>query len=103
MLSIEACYELLLRWAALGLLISGIAALAVRLVREPARRIRIIQAALLGLAVLPLLLIAPGYPRLAVLPSADLLDEVPPGVSASPSPLVGEGGLRSKPGEGAAR
>jgi beta-lactamase regulating signal transducer with metallopeptidase domain/protein involved in polysaccharide export with SLBB domain len=126
MLSIEAGYELLLRWAAMSCAVGGIAVIALWLTREPARRIRIIQGTFVGLALLPLLMIAPGYPRLAVLPDVGLLDNAeeqriptfadsqnetvdsPPHPNPPrgereillPSPLVGEGGLRSKPGEG---
>lgn len=46
-----------------GLALSAVAALAVLLVREPARKIRVIQLALVGLLALPLLALAPGYPR----------------------------------------
>ncbi len=62
-------YEGLLRVAAGSLLLLVAASLAVLLTREPARRIRVIQWTLAGLVVLPCLMLVPGYPRLAWLPS----------------------------------
>ena len=76
MLSIEACYELLLRWAALSCAVGGSGAIALWLTREPARRIRIIQGTFVGLVLLPVLMFTPGYPRWAVLPDVGRLDVV---------------------------
>ncbi len=63
-----ALFDAWLRIALGSFLLLAIATAAVLLIRQPARRIRVIQWTLGGLVALPLLIALPGYPRLAILP-----------------------------------
>ena len=56
-------FEVLLQVTVAGFALTAVASLTVLLLREPARKIRVIQLALLGLLVLPALALLPGYPR----------------------------------------
>ncbi len=84
-------FDVLLRLALSSFLLLAIASAAVLFVRQPARRIRVIQWTLAGLVALPCLLLVPGYPRLAVLPLAagPLADEP----AASEATLIVETGV----------
>ncbi len=64
-----ALYELLLHVSLCSLLLSALAWCAVCILRQPARRIGVIQWAMIGLMALPAIALVPGYPRVAVLPA----------------------------------
>ncbi len=69
-----ALFDAWLRVALGSFLLLAVASAAVLVIRQPARRIRVIQWTLAGLVVLPLLVALPSYPRLAILPRlADVL------------------------------
>ncbi len=75
----EALYAMLAQAALAGLVLLAIGSVAVLIVRQPARRIRVIEWTLVGLLIVPVLGLLPGYPRWGVLPklegaSAELVD-----------------------------
>ncbi len=65
-----AIYTLLVHAALASLLLLALATAAVLLTAQPARRIRIIELALAGLLVLPLVALVPGVPRWSILPAS---------------------------------
>jgi beta-lactamase regulating signal transducer with metallopeptidase domain len=62
-------YQGLVRLAGSSLIVLLIATAAVIILRQPARRVRVIQWTLGGLIALPLPALAPGYPRWLILPT----------------------------------
>jgi RNA polymerase sigma-70 factor (ECF subfamily) len=56
-------FDAIVSLAAASFALLAAAALVVGLLREPARRVRVIELTLVGLALLPLLTFVPGYPR----------------------------------------
>jgi protein involved in polysaccharide export with SLBB domain/Zn-dependent protease with chaperone function len=71
-----AVYEALVYSAAAGFALLAVASAVLVAIRQPARRVRVIEITLAALVALPLLPLVPGYPRLAVLPAARLVAEV---------------------------
>ena len=67
-------YESLLPFVTSSFMLLLIASAVLLLIRQPARRIRVIQWSLAGLVVLPCLMLLPGYPRLAILPTLTVSD-----------------------------
>jgi protein involved in polysaccharide export with SLBB domain/beta-lactamase regulating signal transducer with metallopeptidase domain len=66
-----AMYEMLLQVSLAGCVLLAVATVAVVLLREPARQIRVIELAMWGLLALPLVVLIPGYPRVALLPASE--------------------------------
>ena len=66
-----ACYGMLVQSAVAGLLLLSAAWAGVLLLREPARRIRLIELTLAALVALPFVALIPGYPRFSILPAID--------------------------------
>ncbi len=65
-------YQALVHTGLASLLLLAVATVAVMIVRQPARRIRLIQCTFAGLVVLPCLAMMPGYPRWTILPDLAL-------------------------------
>ncbi len=63
-------FELWLHVTIAGLALTAAASLTVLVIRQPARKIRVIQLTLIGLLALPALALLPGYPRVAWWPAA---------------------------------
>ncbi len=79
-----AVFELLVQVSLAGCALLGLASLAVWLLREPARKIRVIELALAGLLALPAVVLIPGYPRVAVLPARSAEVDRMPGQPPAP-------------------
>ncbi|REK18983.1 MAG: hypothetical protein DWQ37_02660 [Planctomycetota bacterium] len=62
-------FELWFEVTVSGCVLLSLAWLATALLRQPARQVRVLQLALVGLLALPLLALLPGLPRLNVLPT----------------------------------
>ncbi len=73
--SYATAYVYLVQMALTSTVLLAVAAAAVLLLREPARRVRAIELAFAGLVAVPLLMLLPGYPRLRVLP-AEAVEQV---------------------------
>src|SRR6185369_9754549 len=89
---------LLVRMTVGSLLLLVLATIAVLLIRQPARRIRVIQGTLIGLVALPLLMLVPGYPRWQILPALDATAAAPlPEEPADPQPPIDEASVERAP------
>lgn len=66
-----AIYDAVVHSAVAGFVLLGLATAALATIRQPARRIRVIEMTLVALLALPFLALIPGYPRVAVLPKMD--------------------------------
>lgn len=69
-------FDLWLNVTIAGLALTAAASLAVLMIRQPARKIRVIQLVLLGLLLLPALALLPGYPRVAWWPAVREIEPV---------------------------
>lgn len=94
-----AVYEALVQWAISGCALLAVVALVLLAIRQPARRIRVIETALVGLLALPLLALIPGYPRVVMFSTGprdvagdvdDVNDGVVTGVPLESAPLESE-------------
>jgi beta-lactamase regulating signal transducer with metallopeptidase domain/protein involved in polysaccharide export with SLBB domain len=80
-------YVYLAQTALASTVLLAVAAAAVLLLREPARRVRAIELAFAGLVAVPLLMLLPGYPRLRVLP-AEAIEQVAGAHQIIPTPSL---------------
>jgi len=62
-------YDALVHAAIAGFVLLAIATVALLAIRQPARRIRVIEMTLVGLLALPFLALIPGYPRVGLWPA----------------------------------
>ena len=69
-------FDLWLHVTIAGLALTAAAALAVLVLREPARKIRVIQLTFVGLLALPALALLPGYPRVSWWPAAGEIEPI---------------------------